>query len=109
MVAKRILVSPKKAREAAKLAEIELCYKQREEQIRKYESRNPFSYHEWIKAFIHGKLRQNGMGYWSFPSPTAHFRRLWEESDELWFKEWRAESKRKQKQYLRKLKKRKKK
>lgn len=107
--AKEILVSPKKAKDAAKAAEIELCYQQREAQIRKYESRNPFSYIEWVKAFINGSLRQKNLGYWSFPSPTAHYRRLWETCDSEWFKSWREESKRKHKKFVRKLRKRRKK
>ncbi len=107
-IAKTILVSPKKAKANAKQAEIELCYQQREEQIRKYERRNPFSYIEWIQAFVQGVLRQHNLGYWSFPSPPAHYRRLWETSDDLWFKSWREESARKHKKFLRKLKRRKK-
>ena len=96
-----ILIDVKKREARAKEAQIELCYKQREEQIRKYESRNPFSYHEWNAAFLNGSLRQHGLGYWSFPSPVAHYRKLWEESDEEWFASWRAESKRKHKKWKR--------
>lgn len=100
---KSIMISPVKAKANAKKAEINLCYEQRSAQVHKYESRNPFSMQQWINAFTSGWLREHGLSYWSFPSPTAHFRRLWEKSDEPWFVEWRAESKRKHKQYLKDL------
>ncbi len=106
-MAKSIMVSPKKAKARAKQAEMNVCWEQREEQVRKYQSRNPFSYHEWLSAFTSGWLRQHGLSYWSFPSPTTHFRKLWEQSDDLWFKTWRAEAKLAHKQFIKDLKKRK--
>ena len=102
-MAKSIMISPKKAKANAKAAEIELCWKQREEQIRKYQSRNPFSMREWIEAAKCGWLRQHGLNYWSFPSPCTHYRKLWEMSSDVWFASWRGESKRKQREFLKDL------
>ena len=102
---KSILVSPVKARARAKSAEIDICWQQREAQIHKYQSRNPFSYHEWIEAFKCGWFKQHGLNYWSFPSPTTHFRQLWEKSPELWFKLWRDVSKTEQKKFIKEMKK----
>ena len=96
---KTILIDVNKREARAKQAQIDVCFQQRAEQVHKYQSRNPFSYHEWIDAFKCGWLRQHGLGYWSFPSPPAHMRKLWEESEDEWFVMWRAESKRKQKQF----------
>ncbi len=104
-MAKKILVSPAKARARAKAAEMDICWEQRAAQINKYQSRNPFSYHEWIQAFKSGWLKQHGLGYWSFPSPTTHFRQLWEKSEDLWFDSWRAEAKAKQRKFIRELRK----
>lgn len=104
-MAKSIMVSPVKAKAAAKQAEMNVCFQQREEQILKYQSRNPFSYHEWIEAFKSGWLRQHGLNYWSFPAPTTHFRKLWEQSGDLWFKTWRDEARLTQKEFVKNLKK----
>lgn len=103
-MAKTIKVSAKKREARAKQAQIELCFKQRAEQVHKYQSRNPFSTHQWIDAFLSGWLRQHNLGYWSFPSPVAHYRKQWEESDEPWFLIWREESKEKQKDFIKCMK-----
>lgn len=98
---KAILIDTKKRDARAKAAQIEVCFQQRAAQVHKYESRNPFSMQEWIDAFKCGWLRQHNLGYWSFPSPPAHHRKLWEESDEPWYDTWRKESHYKQKRFKR--------
>ena len=100
---KSILVSPAKAKANAKAAAINLCFEQRDQQIRKYQRRNPFSMQEWIEAFKCGWLRQHGLGYWDFPSPPLHFRKLWETSDDEWFVAWRDMSKQTHKKFLKAL------
>lgn len=104
-MSKSIMVSPAKAKAKAKAAQIDICFQQRDQQVRKYQRRNPFSMHEWMEAFKCGWLKQHGLGYWDFPSPPLHFRKLWETSESLWFVSWRGESKRKQKKFLKELRK----
>ena len=104
-MAKFILVSPTKAKVKAKAAQVSLCYEQREEQTHKYESRNPFSYLEWIKAWKCGWLKQHGLGYWSFPSPPAHYRRVYETSTNKYFVQQRETAKKLQKKFIRELRK----
>lgn len=86
---KEILISPKKRKAAAKQAEIDRCYEQREEQILELEKRNPFSAAEWKSAWRCGWLRHHGISIYDHPSPFKHYRRLFRHSNTPFFKKWR--------------------
>jgi len=98
---KSIMISTKKREEHAKEVQIEECYKQRNQEITSYQQKNPFSYLEWLRAWKCGWLRQHGLGFFSFPSPIFHYRKLWRTSKESYFVTCREEAKKKHREFLR--------